>query len=84
MIIAQPFMAGKTAIPFSKSRQGRQNISSVPDGTLEVCGQRIPALKGWAIFKENRVILYIVFKAIFHLLFPGGRRKKAIVSINSN
>jgi len=33
--IAQPFMAGKIANPASKSRQGWQNISFVPDGT---CG----------------------------------------------
>jgi hypothetical protein len=33
--IAQPFMAGKIANPFSKSRQGRQNISFVPGGTCD-------------------------------------------------
>jgi hypothetical protein len=34
--IAQPFMAGKKRITFSKSRQGRQNISNVPDGTMNI------------------------------------------------
>ena len=34
--IAQPFMAGKFAISFFKSRQGRQTIPFVPDGTRDV------------------------------------------------
>jgi hypothetical protein len=33
LIIAQPFMAGNNAIRISKSRQGRQKFSFVPDGT---------------------------------------------------
>jgi hypothetical protein len=33
-----------------KSREGRQNGSFVPDGTLEYCRPRVPAMNGWAIF----------------------------------
>jgi len=35
-----------------KSRTGRQNGSFVPDGTLGNCGQRVPAINGWAIVME--------------------------------
>jgi hypothetical protein len=37
-----------------KSREGRQNGSFVPDGTLEICGPRVPAMNGWAIFEGAR------------------------------
>jgi hypothetical protein len=36
-----------------KVPQGRQNASFVPDGTLEICGSRVPAINGWAIFTER-------------------------------
>ena len=48
--IAQPFMAGNDVIQITKSRQGRQTISFVPDGTGSVCWTPYPALKRWAIF----------------------------------
>jgi hypothetical protein len=37
-----------------KSREGRQDGSFVPSGTLENCGPRIPAMNGWAIFRAAR------------------------------
>ena len=37
-----------------KSREGRQNGSFVPGGTLEICEPRVPAINGWAIFKGAR------------------------------
>jgi hypothetical protein len=49
--IAQPFMAGNTGNPIFKSRQGRQTISFVPDGTLGWPCASTPAMNGWAIFK---------------------------------
>jgi hypothetical protein len=39
--------------PNGKVPQGRQNASFVPDGTLEICGHRVPAMNGWAIFTER-------------------------------
>jgi hypothetical protein len=35
-IIAQPFMAGNNATQITKSRQGRQTNSFVPDGTWNI------------------------------------------------
>ena len=52
--IAQPFMAGSGVNQMEKSREGRQNGSFVPDGTLEICGPRVPAMNGWAIFEGAR------------------------------
>jgi len=40
------------ALNFSKSRQGRQNISFVPAGTWAGCWTFYPALKRWAIIKN--------------------------------
>jgi hypothetical protein len=54
MTIAQPFMAGSGVNQIEKSREGRQNGSFVPDGTLEICGSRVPAINGWAIFNRAR------------------------------
>jgi hypothetical protein len=54
MTIAQPFMAGSSVNQMEKSREGRQDGSFVPDGTLENCGARIPAMNGWAIFDGVR------------------------------
>jgi len=49
--IAQPLMAGLPRRVGEKSREGRQNGSSVPGGTGEIYRALHPALKGWAIFK---------------------------------
>jgi len=49
--IAQPFMAGASVNQMEKSREGRQNGSFVPDGTLGNCGHQVPAINGWAIFR---------------------------------
>src|ERR1035441_2483936 len=54
MTIAQPFMAGSSVNQMEKSREGRQNGSFVPDGTLGICEPRIPAMNGWAIFNGVR------------------------------
>jgi len=32
---------------------GRPQGPFVPAGTLDDCGQRIPAINGWAIFKDD-------------------------------
>jgi hypothetical protein len=54
MTIAQPFMAGSSVNQMEKSREGRQNGSFVPDGTLGICEPRVPAMNGWAIFDGVR------------------------------
>jgi hypothetical protein len=54
MTIAQPFMAGSSVNQMEKSREGRQNGSFVPDGTMEVCQPQVPAMNGWAIFNGAR------------------------------
>jgi len=54
MTIAQPFMAGSSVNQMEKSREGRQNGSFVPVGTLENCGPRVPAMNGWAILNGAR------------------------------
>jgi hypothetical protein len=58
-------MAGSGVNKMKKSREGRQkNVVAVrnggraqapfvPDGTLDDCGQRIPAINGWAIFRGS-------------------------------
>ena len=65
MTIAQPFMAGSGVNKMKKSREGRQKnrvavrnggraqAPFVPDGTLDDCGHRVPAMNGWAIFKDD-------------------------------
>ena len=53
MTIAQPFMAGSGVNKMKKSREGRQINSFVPDGTLDGCGRRAPAMNGWAIFRGS-------------------------------
>ncbi len=50
--IAQPFKAGNSATRTSKSRQGRQAFSFVPDGTGLIGWTLYPAINGWAIFKR--------------------------------
>jgi hypothetical protein len=53
MTIAQPFMAGSSVNQMEKSREGRQNDSFVPDGTMELCQPQVPAMNGWAIVMET-------------------------------
>jgi hypothetical protein len=65
MTIAQPFMAESGVNKMKKSREGRQKnrvavrnggraqAPFVPDGTLDDCGHRVPAINGWAIFKDD-------------------------------
>src|ERR1039457_5233810 len=60
MTIAQPFMAvsgvNRMKSPARDGRKcgGRPQGPFVPDGTLENCGPRIPAMNGWAIFNGAR------------------------------
>jgi hypothetical protein len=48
--IAHGFSRGFFCARTTKSRQGRQNGSFVPDGTVYFAGTVNPTLKGWAIF----------------------------------
>ena len=53
MTIAQPFMAGSGVNKMKKSREGRQENSFVPDGTLGNRVHRVPAINGWAIVRGS-------------------------------
>jgi hypothetical protein len=55
LTIAQPFKAGMQMSNVSKSRQGRQAFSFVPNGTHADCDPHNPALKRWAIVLRHRV-----------------------------
>ena len=54
LTIARPFMAGFTVRNRRKSRQGRKNLSAVPDGTRKIGVALFPAINGWAIFTPKR------------------------------
>jgi hypothetical protein len=47
---------GENPADNSKSRQGRQNISFVPDGTCLVCWMLYPAINGWDIFRNRAIV----------------------------
>ena len=44
---------GRQRTWWSSANGGRAQAPFVPDGTWDISGQRIPALKGWAIVKED-------------------------------
>ena len=51
--LARRFMAGNNTSRILKSRQGRQILSFVPDGTCMVRLPHYAAINGWAIFRER-------------------------------